>query len=158
MVREEFGFPDWILCEPGCAVSWNYDIQDAVLFSGKEDSCCVTDMSGKAREIAGWDAFPGRTANGIGMGSSIDDVVAEFGPPDVVSDEGPTLWYAYPEDGILFMFVQSWVYLVDVFRPEDWSGGFETLFESGEESSPGSSFLSRHLHGFGGNPPPPHGR
>jgi hypothetical protein len=151
-VREEFGEPDWVLCEPGCGVSWNYDIEDAVLLPAEEDDCCVVDFSGEAREIVGWNAFPGRTVDGTGTGSSIEQVVREFGLPEFVSDEGQTLWYAYPEDGILFMFLQERVYLVDVFRPEDWVGGFASFFSS-QGPSQGTSLLSRYLNGSGPFPP-----
>lgn len=141
-VEEEFGEPDWILREPGCAVSWNYNIEDAVLLPAEGDSCAVADDTGKAREVAGWNAFPGRTVEGTGTGSTIEQVVREFGLPDVWAEEGPTLWYAYPEDGILFMFLQDHVYLVDVFRPEDWVGSFESLFSP---TSPSATLLPRFL-------------
>ena len=123
-VKEEFGSAEWIWCEGACTVSWNYGgVEDGVLFPGASWNCCQAEFGAEAREIAGWEGFPGRTAGGNGIGSSAADIVAEFGEPAFKTEEGQDLvLYAYPEGGLLVLMYQDRAHLFDVFRPEDWNG------------------------------------
>ena len=74
---------------------------------GVQEIHCWSDQHPMKPPDMGLKTYPGKTAEGIGMGSSRDDIVAAFGQPDSTTSKGPIETLAYDNLKASFELVED---------------------------------------------------